>query len=70
MPFVTSRSSQHHARNVSWLRRTEYISTETTRFQPQTIDKAEARVGFNVKRRLQVRLLASVRFLCPLRLGL
>lgn len=34
-----SKRSRHHARSVSWLRRTEYISTEQTRFQPQTMDK-------------------------------
>jgi len=33
------KRSVHHSRNVSWLRRTEYISTEQTRFQPQLIDK-------------------------------
>lgn len=41
-----SKRSRHHARSVSWLRRTEYISTEQTRFQPQSMDKVEAKVGF------------------------
>ncbi|KAF0769259.1 RNA polymerase II-associated factor 1, partial [Aphis craccivora] len=45
-----SKRSRHHARSVSWLRRTEYISTEQTRFQPQTIEKVEAKVGFSIKK--------------------
>ncbi|CAG0883333.1 unnamed protein product [Darwinula stevensoni] len=45
-----SKRSRHHAKSVSWLRRTEYISTELTRFQPQTIDKVEAKVGYNIKK--------------------
>lgn len=48
-----SKRSRHHARNVSWLRRTEYISTEQTRFQPQTMDKVEAKVGYSIKRTLE-----------------
>ena len=48
-PQDTKRSARH-AKNVSWLRRTEYISTEATRFQPMTIEKAEAKVGFNIKK--------------------
>ncbi|KMQ92787.1 rna polymerase ii-associated factor 1-like protein [Lasius niger] len=45
-----SKRSRHHARSVSWLRRTEYISTESTRFQPQTADKVEAKVGYSIKK--------------------
>lgn len=45
-----SLRSRHHAKSVSWLRRSEYISTEQTRFQPQTMEKVEAKVGFNVKK--------------------
>lgn len=45
--------SRHHAKSVSWLRRTEYISTEQTRFQPQTIDKVEAKVGYSIKKSLK-----------------
>ncbi|KAL4713489.1 hypothetical protein ACJJTC_010474 [Scirpophaga incertulas] len=45
-----SKRSRHHAKNVSWLRRSEYISTEQTRFQPQTMEKVEAKVGYNVKK--------------------
>ncbi|XP_060523486.1 RNA polymerase II-associated factor 1 homolog [Cylas formicarius] len=47
-----SKRSRHHAKSVSWLRRTEYISTEQTRFQPQTMDKVEAKVGFSIKKAL------------------
>ena len=50
-----SKRSRHHARSVSWLRRTEYISTEQTRFQPQTTsDKVEAKVGHNIKKQFKV----------------
>lgn len=51
--FSVSRS-RHHARSVSWLRRTEYISTEKTRFQPQTIEKVEAKVGFSIQKNFKV----------------
>lgn len=47
-PQDSTRSKQH-AKSVSWLRRSEYISTEQTRFQPQNMEKAEAKVGYNVK---------------------
>ena len=47
-PQDKTRSKQH-AKSVSWLRRSEYISTEQTRFQPQNMEKAEAKVGYNVK---------------------
>lgn len=45
-----SLRSKYHAKSVSWLRKSEYISTEQTRFQPQTMEKVEAKVGFNVKK--------------------
>lgn len=45
-----SMRSKYHAKSVSWLRKSEYISTEQTRFQPQTMEKVEAKVGFNVKK--------------------
>lgn len=45
-----SQRSRHHARSVSWLRKSEYISTEQTRFQPQNNEKVEAKVGFNVRK--------------------
>uniref|UniRef100_A0A4P6D7S0 RNA polymerase II-associated factor 1 homolog n=1 Tax=Rhodnius prolixus TaxID=13249 RepID=A0A4P6D7S0_RHOPR len=48
-----SKRSRHHSRSVSWLRRTEYISTEQTRFQPQTMDKVEAKVGYSIKKSLK-----------------
>ena len=51
-PQDTKRSARH-AKNVSWLRRTEYISTEATRFQPMTIDKVEAKVGYSIKKTLK-----------------
>lgn len=42
-----SKRSRHHAKNVSWLRRSEYISTEQTRFQPQSMEKVTSltRIG-------------------------
>ncbi|XP_037080168.1 RNA polymerase II-associated factor 1 homolog [Pollicipes pollicipes] len=46
------KRSRHHAKNVSWLRRTEYISTELTRFQPTTMDKIESKVGFSIKKQM------------------
>lgn len=45
-----SMRSKYHAKSVSWLRKSEYISTEQTRFQPQTMEKVEAKVGYNVKK--------------------
>lgn len=53
--LVTSQKtkrSQHHSRLVCWLRRTEYISTESTRFQPQATETIEARVGYSIKKKL------------------
>lgn len=50
-----TKRSRHHAQSVSWLRRTEYISTEQTRFQPQTMDKVEAKVGYSIKKNFKVR---------------
>jgi RNA polymerase II-associated factor 1 len=54
MNYVHSifRKAQH-AKNVSWLRRTEYISTEATRFQPMSIEKVEAKVGYSMKKALK-----------------
>ena len=51
--FLLVISSARHAKNVSWLRRTEYISTEATRFQPMTIEKVEAKVGYSMKKALK-----------------
>ncbi|XP_065211528.1 RNA polymerase II-associated factor 1 homolog [Planococcus citri] len=50
VPHQDSKRSRHHAQSVSWLRRTEYISTEQTRFQPTNIEKVEAKVGFSIKK--------------------
>ncbi|XP_052107195.1 RNA polymerase II-associated factor 1 homolog [Mytilus californianus] len=43
-----SKRSRHHNMNVSWLRKTEYISTEYNRFTQKTGD-SERRVGFKIK---------------------
>ena len=51
LPLQDAKRSRHHHVNVSWLRRTEYISTEPTRFQPQTNEKIEATVGFAQRRK-------------------
>ena len=40
--------------NVPWLRRTEYISTELTRFQPQNNDRIEATVGYGGRKKAKV----------------
>lgn len=53
VPQKNQKRSRHHAKSVSWLRRTEYISTEQTRFQPQTIDKVEAKVGYSIKKKMK-----------------
>lgn len=45
-----SLRSRHHAKSVSWLRKSEYISTEQTRFQPQSMEKIESKVGYNVRK--------------------
>lgn len=44
-----SKRSRHHAKNVSWLRRSEYISTEQTRFQPQSMEKVSVILGTQKK---------------------
>lgn len=49
-----SQRSKFHKKSVSWLRRSEYISTEQTRFQPQSMEKVEAKVGYNVKKNFRV----------------
>lgn len=45
-----SKRSRHHAKNVSWLRRSEYISTEQTRFQPQSMEKVSVILGTQKKK--------------------
>jgi len=47
-----SKRSRHHNTNVSWLRKTEYISTEYNRFI-QKADKSEAKVGFKIKQQMR-----------------
>jgi RNA polymerase II-associated factor 1 len=47
-----SKRAKQHARNVSWLRRTEYISTEYSR-PHSSMEGAENKVGYSVKKRLQ-----------------
>lgn len=52
VPKRDSTRSKQHKTSVSWLRRSEYISTEQTRFQPQSIEKHECKVGANLKKSL------------------
>lgn len=47
-----SKRARQHAKNVSWLRRTEYISTEFARPHGPG-DSAENKVGYSVKKKLQ-----------------
>ncbi|KAK7104711.1 RNA polymerase II-associated factor 1 homolog [Littorina saxatilis] len=47
-----SKRSRHHNTNVSWLRKTEYISTEYNRFM-QKSDKSESKVGFKMKQQMR-----------------
>lgn len=47
-----SKRSRHHNKSVSWLRKTEYISTEYNRFV-QSAQKAEARLGYSIKNQLK-----------------
>ena len=45
------KRSQRHAKNISWMRRPDYISTEQTRYQPTTIEKIESRIGYAVRKK-------------------
>lgn len=47
-----SKRSRHHNTNVSWLRKTEYISTEYNRFI-QKSNKSESKVGFKIKQQMK-----------------
>ncbi|XP_055957330.1 RNA polymerase II-associated factor 1 homolog [Patella vulgata] len=47
-----AKRSRHNNTNVSWLRKTEYISTEYNRFIQKT-DKSEIRVGFKIKQKMK-----------------
>jgi len=42
-----------HSQPLSWMRKPDYISTEQTRYQPTTIDKVEADIGFNVRKKMK-----------------
>lgn len=44
------KRTAHHNKNVSWLRRTEYISTEYNRSRTSN-EMVETKVGFNVKKK-------------------
>jgi len=46
------KRQRQHTRNVTWLRKTQYISTEFNRFQTCN-DMVETKVGFNVKKRMK-----------------
>lgn len=46
------KRQQQHTRNVTWLRKTQYISTEFNRFQTCN-DMVETTLGFNVKKRMK-----------------
>lgn len=46
------KRSKTHAKNISWFRRSEYISSENTRFKPQCTQNIESKVGANLKKSL------------------
>lgn len=46
------KRTAHHNKNVSWLRRTEYISTEYNRSRTSN-EMVETKVGFNVRKKFQ-----------------
>ena len=49
----TKRSQQHNV-CLSWMRRPDYISTEQTRYQPTTIEKVEANIGYSFRKKMDV----------------
>merc|ERR1719340_382252 len=49
----TKRSAQHGIA-LSWMRRPDYISTEQTRYQPTTIEKVEADIGYTIRKKMNV----------------
>jgi len=49
-PQADKKRQRQHAKTVSWLRKTEYISTEYNRFQ-QSSDMAETKVGYTNKKK-------------------
>ncbi|EDO42996.1 predicted protein, partial [Nematostella vectensis] len=46
------KRTRHHNKNVSWLRKTEYISTEYNRAQTSN-EMAETKVGFSIKKKFK-----------------
>jgi len=51
-PQSDQKRQRQHAKTVSWLRKTEYISTEYNRFQTSN-EMVEKQIGFTVKKKLQ-----------------
>ncbi|XP_065833268.1 RNA polymerase II-associated factor 1 homolog isoform X2 [Oscarella lobularis] len=51
-PQGDKKRSRQHAKSVSWLRKTEYISTEYNRFQTSN-ETPETKLGYNVKKMFQ-----------------
>merc|ERR1712112_290017 len=49
----TQRSKQHSI-PLPWMRRPDYISTEQTRYQPTTIEKVEADIGYTIRKKMNV----------------
>ena len=47
------KRSQRHAKVISWMRRPDYISTEQTRYQPQSMEKVESKIGYVVRKKMQ-----------------
>lgn len=46
------KRQRQHTKNVTWLRKTQYISTEFNRFQTCN-DMVETKVGYNVKKKMK-----------------
>jgi len=44
------KRSGRHAKVVSWLHRTQYISTEGTRYNPQNFENLETKAAVNIKK--------------------
>ncbi len=54
------KRSQRHAMIISWMRRPDYISTEQTRYQPQSMEKVESKIGFVVRKKMQGEQVISI----------
>lgn len=65
----TAKKSRHSHFQVSWLRRTEYISTEMTRYQPTNNDKIEATVGYGGRRKAKVISLHQLQYKQPINIS-